>query len=57
MAERTLELSRSERVRVWVLAGPMGRLWSFLLDLGTLFIALLAHLIDRVRRRDHSSAA
>jgi hypothetical protein len=51
MAERTLELSRLERVRVWVFAGPVGRMWSFLLDLGTLLIALLAYLIDRARAR------
>jgi hypothetical protein len=64
MAERTLvveglELSRAERIRVWAMTGPPGRVWSFLLDLGTMFVALLAYLIERAQRRlrRQSSAA
>jgi hypothetical protein len=62
MGERTIEglqLSRAERARAWVLAGPIGRLWSFVGDLGTLLVALIAHLIERgrARLRRQSSAA
>jgi hypothetical protein len=37
-----------ERVRAWLVTGPLGHLWSALADVA---VALARHGVDRLRRR------
>jgi hypothetical protein len=51
MGQRTLELSRWDRIAAWYYTGPLGRIVAFGLDLGSFFVAGLAHGLSRISYR------